>query len=147
MNKTERKLLASLVAEMKYKNETVPELMDYAVILTCNFPSIKEDLIEAEKDVLEDSIVDTLKSYLRRVNNPLALSKNDNKVMIDKFDDVCYNMLWDLLEEMNTDVFILSENLKEYGDIKEVIASEGWRTVVDIYGGDEDFTAWCTRVL
>lgn len=147
MNKTERKLLASLVADMKYKNETVPELIDYARIITYNFPSMKEELVEAEKDVLEDSIVGTLKSHLRRVNNPLALSKNDNKVMISKFDDVCYTILWDLLEETDSDVFILSDKLKEYHDIKNMVASEEWRTVVGIYSEDEDFIAWCTKVL
>lgn len=44
MNKKERETISKIIAEMKYSNNTSPEVIDYANRLLWEFPCLKDNL-------------------------------------------------------------------------------------------------------
>ncbi len=147
MNKKERGSLAKIIAEMRYSNSTVPEVMDYAERLLREFPCLEGNMSCEKESILEDNIVENIGSFLRRNNNPLALREYDAKGMLQKWTDTKYTLLWDLLEEEDITLRELDDITKDYEGIKRIVLSWGWRTVVKYHCEDGEFLKWCTKLL
>ena len=147
MNKKEMAALVEIISEMKYSNNSVPEVMDYADRLLHMFPKLRDSMSCGIEAVLEDNIVENIGITLRRNNNPLALHKYDNKDMIDRWVDTKYTILWDFVDIHNTTLQELDELTKEDSGVKEVITSSEWKTAVDYHCDSGEFLAWCTKLL
>lgn len=132
---------------MKYSNNTVPEVIDYADRLLWEFPKLKDNMLCEKEDILEDNIVENIGEFLKSNNNPLALSKHADSKMIQKWEDTKYTILWDFLEEEDITLRELEDITKDYEGIKRVVLSWGWRTVVKYHCEDGEFLEWCTKLL
>lgn len=147
MNKKEREILSKIIAEMKYSNNTVPEVIDYADRLLWEFPNLKDNMLCEKEDILEDNIIENIGEFLKRNNNPLALSKYADNKMIQKWEDTKYTILWDFLEEEDITIRELEGMTKDYEGVKRVVLSWGWRVVVKYHCEDGEFLKWCTKLL
>ncbi len=147
MNKKERTKLSKIIAEMKYSNNTVTEVIDFADRLLWEFPCLKDNLSPEKDDILEDNIVDNIGGFLRTNNNPLSLREYDNKELLQKWIDTKYTILWDYLDESDTTLPELDSLTRDYHGIKKVVTSWEWNTVVGYHCGDGEFLKWCTKLL
>jgi hypothetical protein len=147
MNKKERTALAKVVAEMKYHNNSVPEVTDYANRLLWEFPCLEDNMSSEKDDILEDNVVGNIGSFLRTNNNPLSLKEYDNKELLQKWTDTKYTILWDYLDESDTTLEELDTVTKDYHGIKKVVTSWEWRSVVKYHCEDGEFLKWCTQLL